>query len=99
MTAPVWRLIVASDLPYPCSDPDCDSAAVHITHVSVPSEDEPMAITSCGEHVVGMAFAASAVMKDGARFRPEVEAEFAGYRKRIAELEAAIAEYERGITP
>ena len=33
------------------------------------------------------------------RFRPEVEAEFAGYRKRIAELEAAIAEYERGITP
>jgi hypothetical protein len=67
MTAPAWRPVTASDLPYPCSDPDCRATAVYMCNVSIPSEEDPMAITSCGEHVTAMMFAASAVMKEAAR--------------------------------
>ena len=61
MSAPAWRPVVASDLPYLCSDPDCDRAAIYLTHVFIPSEGETGAITSCGDHITQMAFAASAI--------------------------------------
>ncbi len=63
MSAVAWRPVTAADLPYPCSDPDCERAAVYLTE-SIPSESGPVSITACGEHLTGMAFAASAV-KEG----------------------------------
>ncbi len=59
-----WQAVDPGGPAYPCSDPDCESAAVYMTRVLVPSEDDLMAITSCGDHITGMALAAYAVQKE-----------------------------------